>query len=461
MPAATPLLLGPADRETHALRARRARALGATARARVANTWLRLGGCAVSTLVASTIVDWRGATAWLAGFALVVLTDRSIHQRLGARCEAGDPPQAMPGLICWTAFQSAYGNAFAALLWFAPHPSSQALAAIFLCGSLANAAATLRASASLSIAGVASTTAFLLGLPVIDFFVGGARDWLDLLPFVGGLLLLFCGVGLWRGLAASDVAQALAEAAALRERQSTAAAAAAKADMIKLMNVELRTPLAALLGAAEQLRRSATTPGARAQVAAMVRAGDVLKLVLSDLSEPGRIENGEVVISPEPSDPRDLARAVVSAFRASAHDKHLELFLDVAPDVPAQVDLDPLRVRQILFNLLANAVGYTIHGGVRVRLDLQTGARQGHVRLAFVVSDTGPGLSRSQLALLFGRDHVRAEGEAPDQGLAISVKLARLMGGRLQARSELGQGSAFTFVIDAPVAAAQAPRRMA
>ncbi len=409
----------------------------------------------------SAIVDWRAALLWLAGFAIVIAIDRSLHQRLGARCEAGDPPEAMKGLICWTVLQSAYGNAFAALLWFAPHPSGQALAALFLCGGLANAAATLRASPSLSIAGVGPTTAFLLGLPAIGFLAGGARDWLDLLPFVGAMLLLICGAGLWRGLVASDVAQARAEAAALRERQSAAAAAAAKTDMIKLMNAELRTPLAALLGVAEHLRRSATTPQARAHVAALARAGDVLKLVLGDLSDPGRIENGALAIAPQPSDPRDLLRGVVSAFRASAHDKHLELFLDVAPDVPAQVEFDPLRVRQLLSNLLANAVSYTIHGGVRVRLGVQAGARQGHARLAFVVSDTGPGMSRSRLALIFGRDHVRTEGEGPDLGLEISVKLARLMGGRLQARSELGQGSAFTFVLDAPVVVAQAPRNVA
>ena len=405
--------------------------------------------------MACTIVDWRGALLWLAGLTFVIAIDRSLHQRLGARCEAGDPPEVMTGLICWTALQSGYGNAFAALLWFAPHPSGQALAALFMCGGLANAAATLRASPPLSVSGVAPTAAFLLGLPAIDFIVGGGRDWLDLLPFVGGVLLLICGAGLWRGLVGSDVAQARAEAAALRERQSAAAATAAKTDMIQLMNAELRTPLAALLGAAEHLRRTATTPQARAHIAALARAGEVLKLAVGDLSDPGRIENGERAIAPTPSDARDVVRGVVSAFRASAHDKHLELFLDVAPDVPALVEFDPLRVRQILSNLIANAVGYTVHGGVRVRLDVQPGARQGQVRLAFVVSDTGPGLSRSQLALLFGRDHVRAEGEGPDLGLAISVKLARQMGGRLQARSELGQGSAFTLVLDAPVVVAQ------
>lgn len=114
-------------------------------------------------------------------------------------------------------------------------------------------------------------------------------------------------------------------------------------------------------------------------------------------------------------------------------------------------------MRQVLFNLLANAVRYTTHGGVRVRLHARASPHEGCVRLGFVVADSGVGMSRSQLAIVFGGERGAPQVEGPGLGLSISLRLARLMGGRLQARSELGAGSMLAFTLDAPVVSA-APR---
>jgi signal transduction histidine kinase len=324
---------------------------------------------------------------------------------------------------------------------------------MYILGGLANAAATLRASPALAMAGAAPTVAFMLGLPLADYLLNGSNA-LDLMPLVAGFLLLGFGMNLWRSLLASDLAQAEAQAAVLRERQAAAAAAAAKTDMIQRMNDELRTPMSALIGAAEHLRRAAASPQARAHIATIVQAGEVLKMVLADLSDLDRLENGKLPIEKKPADPRELVRGVVAAFRPTATDKALELFLDVGAEVPSEVELDPLRVRQILFNLLANALRYTTHGGVRVGLHAQASNIEGCTRLVFVVADTGAGMSRSQMALIFGRERLSAEGKGPGLGLAISLRLARLMGGHLSAKSELGEGSVFSFALDAPSAAA-------
>src|SRR5262249_17333296 len=154
------------------------------------------------------------------------------------------------GLVAWTLVQSAYGNILSVLLWFAPYVPGETLAIMFLCGGIANAAATLRASTPLAMAGLASTLGCLIGLPIASFLLGGASNPLELLPLVGALLMLGFGASLWRSLLASDAAQAQAEAAAIREKQAAAAAAAAKSDMIARMNAEVRTPMAALAGAA-------------------------------------------------------------------------------------------------------------------------------------------------------------------------------------------------------------------
>lgn len=433
-----------------------ARGLTTAARARIANWGLRLAASAIVAVVATSLLGNLWPIYWLAGLVAVLLVDRALHRRMLARCEADDPPRHLAGMIVWTTAQSVYGNALAALLWFAPYVPGETLAVIYICGGLANAAATLRSSPALSHAGIGPSVAFLLGLPLAEYLFNGARNQLDLMPMVGGFLLLGFGFSLWRSLIASDVAQAQAEAAAIRERQAADAAAAAKTDMIRRMNDELRTPMTALIGAAEHLRRAAVTPQARAHIATLVQAGEVLKLVLSDLSDLDRLENGQLRIEPRPADPRELARVVVSAFRAAAQDKNLEIFLDVAPDTPARVEIDALRVRQVLFNLLANAVRYTSHGGVRVQVSAQP-TQQGRARLRFVVSDTGAGMSHAQLALIFRRERICADGDGPGLGLAISLRLARLMGGQLVARSELGQGSVFSFTLDTPVLAGAAP----
>jgi len=424
------------------------------ARLRISNCWLRLAASGVAAVVAGSLTGTGWPLLWFAGLVPLILTDRAIYVRLLRLCETQQPRPGLHWLCAWTFLQSTYGNILAAMLWFAPYVPGETLAVMYICGGLANGAASLRPLPTVALCGMGPGIATMLALPVADFLIHGGVNTLELAPLVGALLLFGFGVNLWRDLLASDRAQAEAEAAVLRERQAAAAAAAAKTDMIRRMNSELRTPMAALIGAAEHLKRAASSPQARAHIAALVQAGEVLRLVLDDLSDLDRLENGQLPIEPRAVDPRDLARGVVGAFRAAAHDKQLELFLDVAAETPPLVMLDPLRVRQVLFNLLANAVRYTAHGGVRVRVSAKpTGADR--VQLCFQVADTGAGMSRSQLALILGRERVRTDGDGPGLGLAISLKLARLMGGQLTARSELGQGSVFAFAFEAPLAAAR------
>lgn len=455
---AEPLLLGPADRAQLSLKAKRARTLGGLARGRMANAWLRLGSSTIVAVVATSVVGNLYPLYWLAGLAVVVMIDRAVHKGLWARCEANDPPERMFGLVTWTVLQSSYGNILAGLLWFSPYVPGETLAVIYIIGGLANAAATLRPSPTLSLAGAGPTILVFLALPFASYLLNGSQQPLDLMPMVGALLFLGYGINLWRSLEASDIAKAQAEAAAMRERQAAAAAAAAKSDTIRRMNNELRTPMKALIGASEHLRRAATSPEARMHIATLVQAGEVLRLVLDDLSDLDRLENGQVRIEPRPSDPREVARGVVQAFRAAAQDKGLELFLDVSADVPQLVEIDALRVRQILFNLVANGVRYTQHGGVRVRLQAQAAETPDRVRIGFVVADTGVGMSRSQMAIVLGRGRAVNDGDGPGLGLSISLRLARLMGAQIGGKSELGQGSVFSFVIEAPLAAAPAMR---
>ena len=398
----TPIFLGAEDKDAQAARAWRARGLAALAKGRVGNVWLRFAATVIVACIAMSVLGHIGPLIWLAVSVPVFMIEHAVHSNLYKRCTAGEPPKGMFWLIVWTAFQSTTNNVIAAMLWFAEFAHGETLAVIYLFGGLANAAATLRASTPFALAGATPTIAFLLGLPIADFVLGGAANTLELMPLVGALLFIGFAINLWKSLKASDVAIAQAEQAAMRERQAAAAAAAAKSDTIRRMRDELRTPMTTLIGAAEHLQRAAQSPEARAAIGALVQSSEVLKLVLDDLSDLDHLENGQVKIESKPTDPRDLARGLVAAFRTAAHDKNLELFLDIDASLPAYVEIDPLRVRQVLANLLSNAIRHTSHGGVRVRVQSQAVSADS-VRLGFTVADTGAGMSRSQLALVFNR----------------------------------------------------------
>ncbi|HWA01702.1 MAG TPA: ATP-binding protein [Caulobacterales bacterium] len=450
---AAPLLLDH-ERPSPSLPSRRARELGALAELRLANTWARLASCALIAFLAAAATGTIAPFVWLAGLLPVLFVEHGIYLRLRAQCQRDAPPRRLIWPAAWILLQTAYVGVMAVMLWFAKYAHGETLAVILMLASLGNAAATLRGSTLLALSAALPTIALLVILPLLDYLLGQFLNPLDLIPVVGAALFVSFGANLWSSLRASDEAQARAEVAAMRERQAAAAAAAAKSEAIRRMQDELRTPMTALISAAEHLRRAAVSPEARMHIGALAQAGEVLRLVLEDLSDLDRLENGQLKIDPRPCDPRELVRDVIGAFRAAAHDKRLELFLDIAPDVPPQVELDGARVRQVLFNLLANAVKYTSHGGVRVRLQAQAGDTPERVRLGFVVADTGAGMSRSQIALIFSG---RARGESSaGLGLAISLRLARLMGGRLAVKSEVGEGSVFSLVLEAPLIARSA-----
>lgn len=443
------------ERTALAAREWRARTFEQLGRARVANAWLRLASNIIVACVSVSIIGNALPLAWIALIAPIVLIDRLVYARVQKKAAAGEAPRRLAGIVAWTVFQSLASNSIAAILWFAPYVDGETLAVMYVIAGLANAATTLRGSPAIALAATGPTMLYLLALPIADFVRGGATNTVTLTPLIGGVMFIGYGINLWRSLQASDVAVAQAEVAARRERQAAAAASAAKSDTIRRMNDELRTPMAALVGAAEALRRSAVSPQARAHIGALAQAGEVLRMVLDDLSDLDKLENGQVKIVPGPCDPRDLVRNVAGAFQAVARDKNLELFLDVQPEAPSLVEIDGARVRQVLFNLLANAVRYTAHGGVRLRLQVQAAETPGRVRLGFVVADTGEGMSRSQLAMVLRRERAGHEHESGARksgiGLAISLRLARLMGGQLGAKSEIGQGSVFSLVIEAPV----------
>lgn len=251
-----------------------------------------------------------------------------------------------------------------------------------------------------------------------------------------------------------DVGEQVAQEAALAEARAVAeAAASAKADFLANMSHELRTPLTAVLGFSDLLvRREDLSADARHLADRIATASRGLLTIVNDVLDLSKVEAGHVEIRPRPTATVQHAREVIELFQQQAEAKGLSLALDssISPDELAL--LDPERTRQVLVNLVGNAVKFTQAGEVRLVVE-----RRGD-ELVYEVSDTGEGLSREQCERLFRRfsqvdNSATRRGGGTGLGLAICRGLVEAMGGTIGVRSTPGAGSCFHVHITAALAA--------
>jgi two-component system sensor histidine kinase/response regulator len=229
-------------------------------------------------------------------------------------------------------------------------------------------------------------------------------------------------------------------------------ASRAKSLFLSNMSHELRTPLNAVLGFAQLLERSASLPEKERESVALIRSsGEHLLDLINDVLAISKIEAGKVALAEKPFDLRHLLRGVVEMIRVRTQEKGLQLVVDVPDDLPARVVGDEGKLRQVLVNLLGNAVKFTGEGGVALR------ARWADGRGSFEVEDTGYGIAEAETGRLFEAfaqtESGRAAEEGTGLGLAISQNFVTVMGGRIRVRSVLGQGSVFAFDVALPRAA--------
>jgi signal transduction histidine kinase/ActR/RegA family two-component response regulator len=255
--------------------------------------------------------------------------------------------------------------------------------------------------------------------------------------------------------AITDVTQVKHAEADRAARVAAEAANAAKSAFLASMSHELRTPLNAILGYAQLLQHHAVDERVRRGLATIEQSGQHLLALINDLLDVARIEAGRLELCEEPIDVAVFLGSVADAVRVKAERKGLAFTLDAAPGLPRCVRSDERRLRQVLLNLLGNAVKFTDRGSVT----LMVGATPG--RLRFEVRDTGVGIDAADLPRLFepfsqaGDPRRRAGGSG--LGLAISRGLARALGGDIEVTSTPGVGSVFAFEIRALAAAAAAP----
>jgi signal transduction histidine kinase/ActR/RegA family two-component response regulator len=292
---------------------------------------------------------------------------------------------------------------------------------------------------------------------VVRPLIPQAQLYLGILGLLGVALLLY---GTYRYRRIRDEARERdALEARAREALEQAANAAqranqAKSDFLTNMSHELRTPLNAILGYAQLMQKAKLEEKQLNAARVIQRSGDHLLSLITDILDLSKVEAGRMELHPAPCDVRALIGAVHEMVRVPAEQKALALTCTIPDEVPEAIEVDEKRLRQVLLNLLGNAVKFTSEGRVALIVSLLEAGKDSAL-LRFEVQDSGPGMSPEEMERIFRpfeqAGSVERREAGTGLGLPISRQLVRLMGADIQLQSRVGQGSSFWFEIRVPV----------
>lgn len=400
------------------------------------------------------------ALTWLA-VALMLAITRAVHAQAYFRATDRRAPfwQHSYLRLTWV-FSVCWG----ALPWVLPMDDDRQLETAFI-GVMIGMAATGAAQVSSDRANVrAWTVPILVSSALYCAHTGGPLGWFGFVSIMGFLVILWLEadrahhrIGEMLRLRFESEALAQARAQALHEAESLSAA---KGRFLATMSHEMRTPLHGILGLSRMLRARMQRPEDLAQMGLLHNAGEHLLRVINDVLDFSRLKEHGLRLNPQPVLVNELARHVCELAQVTAQDKGLVVMLRSSLPDEQWLMLDRDRLRQVLTNLVGNAVKFTSQGHVIVRLTGSTGGTggtddAGDCRVAFEVEDTGRGIPAGHIDKIFDAFH-QVDVRDGDQvggtglGLSISQQICTAMGGPLRCDSRVGLGTTFRFTLTLP-----------
>ncbi|MDQ3126290.1 MAG: ATP-binding protein [Pseudomonadota bacterium] len=410
----------------------------------------RLGMASASALIFSPLLGWSLSFAWVVGYFLVQMLDLWVFAPIVSG--KAERLRGVRGVVGWAmlTLNAAYFGSLSVPLWLIGGAMGGICAVMLLSAAAIYAVVNAPRSTSVMLMTASVQFLYLAATPVFMAVHGATPGFVTAAAIAVGVFITYC-LSTWQRMNEARLSESAARVEAEAKRAQAEHIMAGRSAFLAAIGHDLRTPISAILTGAAELERGATDSSARSQAQLITDAGFMMKAMLDDLLDHAKLDAGHMTVDQVDFNLRDLLNQTTRLWRGPARAKSLKLRVEGAALIPANVRGDPMRVRQVLNNLISNAMKFTETGSITLRLNAWSEEPGGHAVL-IAVEDTGPGMTADQVARLFTpfdqtMSGVSAHHGGTGLGLAISRQLAELMGGRVTVRTSPGAGASFTLAL--------------
>ena len=399
-------------------------------------------------MIFSPLFGWKLSTVWIAVYFGIQVLDLLVFAPItrGMPEKMGALRTALGGLALF--LNAASFGSLSVALWIYGGPMGGVCASIVLASGAIYGVVNSPRSAEVLVITIAPHCLYMAMMPLFMIINGAEPAFVTAASISVVVFIAYC-ISTWRSMNEAYESESRARVDAERRGLEAERAMASRSAFLAAIAHDLRTPIGAILTGATEMDRTTLDGSARANAALITDAGLMMKSLLDNLLDHSKLDAGRMTVEANDFNLRSMLAQTLRLWAGPVRAKGLSLRVEGASEMPAMVRGDAMRLRQVLNNLVSNAIKFTEKGSVTLRLRSWQEEPSGHAIL-IEIQDTGPGMTEAQLARLFTPFDQTAEGVSARHGgtglgLAISRDLVGLMGGRLTARSIPDAGACFTL----------------